>query len=432
MYTSWNAATVVIAFLAFNPPAKGQDDAGGASAGICPTSGDCCSPHGGGGCENTACCNTVCNADSVCCGSFWDQDCVNLAGILCGDLCDPCPGTGDCCTAHDSAACNDAACCDLVCTQSSFCCDGVWTQACVDLAGILCGDLCDPCPGAGSCCLSGEGKGCSDEPCCLLLCQEDSYCCDVEWDSLCAAEAFWLCAPLCDEPCPAEGDCCSAHAGGGCREASCCAAVCSVDPTCCSEAWNASCVDLALQHCNELCGGACPGAETCCETHASSGCSDTACCDLVCAQDAFCCFLGWGFDCVSAAEDLCGDLCLAPPSCPGIGDCCTSHAGSGCVDEACCRRVCDQAPTCCLGPWSSTCADLAADFCGLSCTCPGGAGDYDHNFRVDLRDFGDFQRCFSGPGPTKVAPACVCGDAANNGDVDEADVRAFVNRMTGP
>ena len=43
------------------------------------------------------------------------------------------------------------------------------------------------CPGAGDCCASNGSPGCNDADCCECECAIDPFCCDIEWDGLCAA-----------------------------------------------------------------------------------------------------------------------------------------------------------------------------------------------------------------------------------------------------
>ena len=77
--------------------------------------------------------------------------------IGCGD-----PLAGDCCIGGTAPACNDEACCTSVCTADPFCCNTQWDQVCADQAAFLCG-LC----GAGSCKI---GAGSATE---IELCGED-------------------------------------------------------------------------------------------------------------------------------------------------------------------------------------------------------------------------------------------------------------------
>jgi len=62
------------------------------------------------------------------------------------------------------------------------------TFSVVELERSICG------PSAGSCFLS-HGPGCNDESCCHVVCELDSFCCDIGWDGICVGEANSLCAP---------------------------------------------------------------------------------------------------------------------------------------------------------------------------------------------------------------------------------------------
>ncbi len=53
-----------------------------------------------------------------------------------------CPGIGSCCVANESTGCDDAACCNTVCALDSFCCEVEWDVFCVDEAESLCDGLC--------------------------------------------------------------------------------------------------------------------------------------------------------------------------------------------------------------------------------------------------------------------------------------------------
>jgi hypothetical protein len=62
--------------------------------------------------------------------------------IACGDI-GPCPGLGDCCKPNDNPGCDDEACCEVVCGQDAFCCNAEWDGQCAEAAADLCGMLCE-------------------------------------------------------------------------------------------------------------------------------------------------------------------------------------------------------------------------------------------------------------------------------------------------
>lgn len=51
-----------------------------------PEAGDCCSPNNTPGCEEQACCNSVCSIDPFCCDASWDELCADEAAEVC-DIC---------------------------------------------------------------------------------------------------------------------------------------------------------------------------------------------------------------------------------------------------------------------------------------------------------------------------------------------------------
>jgi hypothetical protein len=407
-----------------------------AAAGACPGSGDCCVAHGLPGCNDFECCDFVCFLDDACCVIGWSETCVTLAEEVCGSLCQGgggCPGTEDCCAIHGSPACEDAGCCSAVCGIDADCCDITWSSVCVSLAEVQCATLCappDPCPGPEDCCAAHDSPGCADEACCDLVCGEDAYCCGTEWDSICSEIANLLCVPHCEGPCPSDGDCCTAHGGGGCDDSACCQAVCGQMASCCQEEWTSTCAMAARTLCAERCGGDCPGDGDCCSVHASPGCNVRDCCAAVCAEEAFCCFGSWDADCVSLAQSRCENTCGIARTCGGIGSCCTAQGSGGCIDQACCERVCRQTPSCCTSLWTTACAGLAMSVCGGACHCPQ-FGDFNMSKGVDLGDVAAFQLCFSGSG-NAASLLCRCGDFSGDGDVDLLDHRAFVQQLTGP
>src|SRR5688572_26177908 len=111
----------------------------------------------------------------------------------------------------------------------------------------------------GDCCTPGPFGGCDDPACESAVCASDPSCCNEAWDATCALE---LAPSLCDE-CAPPGSCCFAHEDPGCDDVSCEVDVCAKDPTCCSVAWTQACSDLATQLCLECA----PGTGNCCASH---------------------------------------------------------------------------------------------------------------------------------------------------------------------
>ncbi|MFO0872945.1 MAG: thrombospondin type 3 repeat-containing protein, partial [Phycisphaerales bacterium] len=59
-------------------------------------------------------------------------------------------------------------------------------------------DGCNTAPSGGSdCCMGHDGVGCDDAACQAALCGFDPFCCEVQWDDICANEAVTLCPSIC-------------------------------------------------------------------------------------------------------------------------------------------------------------------------------------------------------------------------------------------
>ncbi|MHC4306175.1 MAG: hypothetical protein ACYSW2_17105 [Planctomycetota bacterium] len=243
--------------------------------------------------------------------------CPGTDPATCGE-----PGLGDCYSAHGSPGCDEAHCCEAVCSFDPYCCDVAWDQLCVGLANLAadCTDGVHPhCgnPEAGSCVEQRASPGCDDPECCQVVCDIDSFCCNYAWDLVCVAEAELFCSeipPACGHP--AAGDCFDAIGPDQnftpyCDDEDCCNAVCQIDAYCCSVLWDAGCVARA----NAICeGGACgDGAGDCFTPHPTGGCDNADCCYQVCSVVPACCedsdggLGGWNENCVAWAELLCGE-----------------------------------------------------------------------------------------------------------------------------
>lgn len=173
------------------------------------------------------------------------------------------------------------------------------------LLNVRCGvEVCGP--GRGDCfAAAGNGtRGCDDAECCQTTCTVDPFCCDVDWDDFCAAEAEGLCTgsfPACT---PDAGPCETGHAegSGGCSDVECCNTVCTDDPFCCVDTWDDLCATSTLSACFYACGA---GSGDCLLPNGSPGCEDQTCCETVCARDSFCCEVNWDESCVDLATTDC-------------------------------------------------------------------------------------------------------------------------------
>jgi hypothetical protein len=181
-------------------------------------------------------------------GSYPDDPPVGGPGavsIHCGI--DVCPAEGECTAANGSPGCSDQGCCETVCAADAYCCESEWDALCAQEAVGFCGTGFAACGrGAGSCSEANGSAGCDDVDCCNAVCQEDSFCCVSDWDDLCAAAEPTTCFSSCTA---SAGACTGVHAIPGCEDASCCAEVCPRDSFCCEFEWDAGCVELANEFC---------------------------------------------------------------------------------------------------------------------------------------------------------------------------------------
>jgi hypothetical protein len=212
----------------------------------CPASDHDCYSTGIPGCTDTTCCDTVCSIDVFCCDTFWDSVCVGEATSLCEGCGNP--TAGDCCGPNGTPYCDDADCCAAVCAFDSFCCSVEWDQICAEETIGVAGCDCTTCEVSDQSCFEVHATpGCATEGCCNDVCVNDPDCCVTSWDQACKDAANALCADCGD---PANGSCFCPHPEIGCNNATCCRTVCEVDPFCCEVEWDSICASEANLLCD--------------------------------------------------------------------------------------------------------------------------------------------------------------------------------------
>ena len=339
-----------------------------------PVNGNCFAAHTTPGCETPGCCSVVC-ADpdfSYCCQVAWDANCA----IRAANVCDACgdPLAGSCFRSHSAPNCADGACCSTVCNVDPFCCDEVWDSLCAEIAFDNCVSPLSACGVATrSCWIPNYQPGCGDQTCCGVICRDiDPFCCEARWDAVCAREASFVCTPDFVVTIGREG-CLIAHSTTGCANVDCSRAVCSVDPSCCTTAWDQGCVSVAYAVCPAP--ESCPSAGNCFATHQSPGCKDSSCCNGVCNADPVCCQGEWDSVCVTLARTLCKVPSGSGWNCPCNGGCFEAHDNGGCSDGSCCAVVCNLSPACCSAEWDESCVSLARQYCCGQPGCGSGCND---------------------------------------------------------
>lgn len=263
-----------------------------------------------------------------------------------------------------------------------------------ELINSLC-ELGQSCPGAGSCFESNGTPGCSIGLCCANICLQDPFCCNVNWDSLCANQASDLCLTgnECELAIPA-GDG-TAFAPGSSYTASGVTSSCSgADAKDVWFAYTAPCSGtVTASSCGEFTSGdvaisvfdACGSAEIACgDTHPQCGGGDT--------NAALNAQVSWPATKdttylvrVSATSEF--DTAFFNPTqfqCSGCGhpdsgSCFTTTGTPFCNNVDCCQFICDFDPFCCNVNWDSICASNADTFCTSQCGGPITGSCYEPN-----------------------------------------------------
>ena len=366
-----------------------------------PASGSCNRAHSTPGCEDDSCASAVCFYNAQCCILEWDETCVALAGSICcglpgcGNHCN-----GSCIIPHETPFCSDPFCCTAVCEADPSCCQLAWDFNCVEYAYQRCARGCGIAE-SGSCIYPHKNPGCNNAKCCAAICAQDPYCCQAEWDSTCAQMTST--DPKCDDAQLKCGSylgeyCCLVHLGStGCGNLACCNAVCAADTYCCDIRWDETCVEAAFNSdacpCTMPCGDQCGG--DCCAAHLGPNCRDASCCTLVCALDPVCCETIWDEICAQSARVICVNTC-EPPVCGSFeaGRCCDPHTNANCNNSACCDLVCATLPACCTTSWDTSCAALSATICPV-CSLSCGSQEAGACYVAHLNPFCDDLQCCS-------------------------------------
>jgi|GEM_PF-1972505 len=225
------------------------------------------------------------------------------------------------------------------------------------------------------------------------------------------------------------GDCCTDNGTPGCENDLGEDCVCAADPFCCESQWDAICADVFENTCGGSCGGNSEG--DCSNLVDDDGDGLIDCDDADCFGDPNCVGPQFEIDCANNVDDDgdgavdCDDTdCLLDPNCitpgneictdgvdndadgfidcddsdcvldaacdAGDGECCApGNPSPGCDDEVGEDCVCALDPFCCNGQWDSICANEYETQCGGTCTgaedCINGIDD-DGDGQVDCDD----------------------------------------------
>jgi hypothetical protein len=399
-----SAATV--AFLVVTAqPALGQ---------CAGATGPCLTPHGTPGCEDADCCQNVCSTDPSCCTAAWDASCVQTAEVSCIGLCGA-QVSLSCLVPHETPSCDDLECCESVCLIDSFCCDIRWDFSCVLLAQLSC-EIGEPgvCggPGTESCFEPHASAACDDPVCCETVCSVSPSCCDVSWDSLCAAIAAQTCVGFCQPTCPPgsiqENETCGQNRNDPCffpspqlalQTLTCGQAACgtiniaqgpnglitdvdvwqftATDPNgdglssvqlSLSSGFKGFAALLPAQGCAPLTAALTSiDTQLCIELAGPAVCVPPGAYYIVVAAGTWPNFANTLIDCDFGDSYIlrvfCDDLACVPPCSPQGLSCFEPHKAPGCNDTACCELICIADPFCCESNWDGGCVQMAIDQC---------------------------------------------------------------------
>ncbi len=317
-------------------------------AGLCgaQASGTCFASNGSPACNDRNCCESVCLSDPFCCSDSWDSNCALFAGFFCkipgGDCGDA--NAGDCFEPNGTPACNDTTCCDVVCSVDPTCCDLNWDVICAAIANDACLDACvvgtsptdrvetEACDGpSNDACDGGTTEdlqpnramyGTFRSEADRDVVRVDATSLDSDGDGLirlrfrvaAAAARVLIRTNDCNGTLVLESEAvaCIATESIACVPAA--PLILIVEPTgpvpdCDQPGWRIE-VDFA-----DTCGPTCGNDLDCLASHASPGCEDSDCCQLVCQQDPLCCDWTWDATCALAASEVCGGDPPANDSC---------------------------------------------------------------------------------------------------------------------
>ena len=146
-----------------------------------------------GGCPVDPCEDVDCNDGDPCTpDTCVDGKCFNEPIPGCGE--GPCgnPSAGSCFQANGTPGCDDEDCCEQICAADPYCCDTAWDTICANAANTDCNG--GGGGGGGDCCIANGSPGCEDAECVDQICAADPYCCNTEWDQICADAAITECA----------------------------------------------------------------------------------------------------------------------------------------------------------------------------------------------------------------------------------------------
>ena len=334
----------------------------------CGTCAPECTPKSSGtpgapGCGGCGCEKCVCDDDPYCCSTAWDSSCVSQCND-CGGNC-PSPnycGDGDCsydegdtpedcpndCTPY--SFCGDGLCdtddyedCEYCPEDCGFCGEEVVAESCGNGTcsaewGESCGTCTQDCGKCDDCSIyvAKTGPGCPGCACEAAVCSDDPYCCNNKWDATCAEACAEVSGAKCPESQCGDGQCTIGEDCGSCSN-DCGECVCG----------NKKCEGYEIYDCEEDCAGecgdfSCDDAESC--SSCPNDCGPCTCGDDFCAKGESSTECPW--DCKHICDTYCGGStpagCYCDDMCTEFGDCCDATGADNGDNYSCAGSSCAE------------------------------------------------------------------------------------------
>src|SRR5690606_26813385 len=102
-------------------------------------------------------------------------------------------------------------------------------------------------------CTTGAPLAPSCNECTAAVCAVDPFCCTIAWDEICVGRVQTGCKTGTCAPPPCDHDACTPGEPLAASCGSCEAAVCAADPYCCSVAWDSVCSNQVRTVCDAAC-----------------------------------------------------------------------------------------------------------------------------------------------------------------------------------
>ena len=200
------------------------------------------------------------------------------------------------------------------------------------------------------------------------VCSVDPYCCTTAWDGACISEVYSVgnnlsCnAGACAHPLCEAGD----KLTSGCDSTGHVAAICAADPYCCNTAWDSVCVSEVAAITGKTCDTVCAHDKCVVGGPLSASACGTAVA-TVCSADPYCCNTAWDSTCVAEVYSVAGSVSCGTGSCAHALCAAGASLTAGCDSNGTVSAICAADPYCCSTSWDSACVSEISSVAGKNC-----------------------------------------------------------------